>query len=150
MILGIILGISAVLAVIDQIIKYFVLRDLAPVGSVSVIDNVLSLVYVENRGIAFGMFQNMTWLFSVFTVVLIGVFLYLIIRKKLTGKLFYLSSMLIIGGGVGNLIDRMFRGYVVDYLALSFFPPVCNFADYCVTIGAVLFAVVILMGERHA
>ncbi len=120
MILGIILGISAVLAVIDQIIKYFVLRDLAPVGSVSVIDNVLSLVYVENRGIAFGMFQNMTWLFSVFTVVLIGVFLYLIIRKKLTGKLFYLSSMLIIGGGVGNLIDRMFRGYVVDYLALSF------------------------------
>ena len=114
------------------------------------IDNVLSLVYVENRGIAFGMFQNMTWLFSVFTVVLIGVFLYLIIRKKLTGKLFYLSSMLIIGGGVGNLIDRMFRGYVVDYLALSFFPPVCNFADYCVTIGAVLFAVVILMGERHA
>ena len=49
------------------------------------------------------------------------------------------TVILIIGGGIGNLIDRIFRGFVIDYLSLSFFPPICNFADYCITIGAVLF-----------
>lgn len=141
MALGLVLGISAVIAVIDQIIKYFVLKDLAPIGSMQVIDNFISLVYVENRGVAFGMFQNKIWIFAVLSVLMIGVFVYLIVSNKFSGKLFYVSSALIIGGGIGNLIDRVFRGYVVDYFSLSFFPPVCNFADYCITIGAVLFAV---------
>ncbi len=144
LVLAVILGVSAVFAIADQMIKYFVLQDLKPVGSVSVIDNVFSLVYVENRGIAFGMFQNKAWIFSVLTLILMGVFIWLIVKKKLTGKLFYVSSVLIIGGGIGNLIDRVFRGYVIDYLSLSFFPPVCNFADYCVTVGAVLLLIVIL------
>ena len=63
---------------------------------------------------------------------------------KITNKLFLTSVTLIIGGGIGNLIDRLFRGFVVDYLQLSFFPPVCNFADYCITIGAVLMVVFVL------
>ena len=54
------------------------------------------------------------------------------------------TVILIIGGGIGNLIDRIFRGFVIDYLSLSFFPPICNFADYCITIGAVLFVLCIL------
>lgn len=148
MILAIILGVSVVLAAVDQLIKYFVLQDLKPVGSVSVIDNVFSLVYVENRGIAFGMFQNRAWIFAIFTVALTAVFIWLIVKKKLTGKLFYISSALIIGGGIGNFIDRVFRGYVIDYLALSFFPPVCNFADYCITIGAFLLLLVVWKDVR--
>ena len=146
--LTIILVCSAVLAVIDQVIKYFVLHDLAPVGQVSVIDGLFSLVYVENRGIAFGMFQGMFWIFSLLTVALIGVFIYMIVKKTFTGKLFYIASALIIGGGIGNLIDRVFRGFVIDYLSISFFPPVCNFADYCVTIGAVLLAVSVIAGMK--
>ena len=66
------------------------------------------------------------------------------ISKKFTGKLFTTAVILIIGGGIGNLIDRIFRGFVIDYLSLSFFPPICNFADYCITIGAVLFVLCIL------
>lgn len=146
--LTVILVCSAILAGVDQVIKYFVLRDLAPVGQVSVIDNLLSLVYVENRGIAFGMFQGMFRIFSLLTVVLIGIFIYMIVKKTFTGKLFYIASTLIIGGGIGNLIDRVFRGFVVDYLSLSFFSPVCNFADYCVTIGAVLLAVSVIMSMK--
>lgn len=149
MLLALILGVSAILAVIDQVIKYFVLRDLAPIREVNVIDNLLSLVYVENRGVAFGMFQNKAWIFAIITIFMIAVFIWLIVKKKLTGKLFYLSSMLIIGGGIGNFIDRVFRGYVIDYLSLSFFPPVCNFADYCVTIGACLFVIVILTSSKN-
>ena len=50
---------------------------------------------------------------------------------------------MIIGGGIGNLIDRVFLGYVIDYIQLSFFPPVCNFADYCITAGTILFVIYI-------
>ena len=117
---------SILLAFADQVIKYFVYENLRPVGSVSVIDNLFSLVYSENRGAAFGIFQNATLFFSVITILLIGVFLFLLITKKFSGKLFMISVILIIGGGIGNLIDRLFRGFVIDYLSLSFFPPICN------------------------
>ncbi len=145
MVLTIVLTAAAVIAALDQLIKYFIVENLAHSGAVTVIDNLLSLVYVENRGVAFGMFQNHIWIFAVITFLLIGVFIWLILSEKLTGKLFFVSAALMIGGGIGNLIDRLFRGFVVDYLSLSFFPPVCNFADYCITIGAVLFVAVLLI-----
>ena len=62
-------------------------------------------------------------------------------KKRPDSKLFYFSVALIVGGGLGNLVDRVIYRYVVDYLSLSFFPPVCNFADYCITIGVVILAV---------
>ncbi len=145
MVLAVILASAAGIAAIDQIIKYFIVEYLAPVHTVSVIDNLLSLVYVENRGVAFGMLQNHVWIFAVITFLLIGAMIYLIAAKKFKGKLFAVSSFLLIGGGIGNLIDRLFRGYVVDYLQLSFFPPVCNFADYCITIGAAIFIIVMIL-----
>lgn len=139
--MALVIILSAVIVIIDQIIKYFVLEFLAPVGSVKVIDNLFSLVYVENRGAAFGIFQNQVWIFALITVLMIAVFVYILVSGKIKGKLFTTSAILIIGGGIGNLIDRIFRGFVVDYLSVSFFPPVCNFADYCITIGAVLFII---------
>ena len=139
--MALVIILSAVIVIIDQIIKYLVLEFLAPVESVTVIDNLFSLVYVENRGAAFGIFQNQVWIFALITVLMIAFFVYILISGKIKGKLFTTSAILIIGGGIGNLIDRIFRGFVVDYLSVSFFPPVCNFADYCITIGAVLFII---------
>ena len=144
MTLTIVLVVSAVIAALDQLVKYFIVQNLAPTGSVSVIDNLLSLVYVENRGVAFGMFQDHILIFVAITALLIAVFVWLIVKKRFKGKMFLISSVLLIGGGVGNLIDRIIRGFVVDYLSLSFFPPVCNLADYCITVGAVLFVIVLL------
>lgn len=146
--IAIVLASAAGIAAIDQIIKYFVLEYLVPVHSVNVIQGLLSLVYVENRGVAFGMLQDHVWIFAVITTLLIAAIIYVIAAKKLTGKLFAVAAMLLIGGGIGNLIDRVFRGFVIDYLSLSFFPPVCNFADYCITIGAVLFVIVMLMSGK--
>jgi signal peptidase II len=65
-------------------------------------------------------------------------------KKRPKSKLFYITAALIIGGGIGNLIDRVAYGYVVDYLSLTFFRPVCNFADYCIVIGVILLAVYLL------
>ncbi len=148
MAVAVVLICAVLIAAVDQVIKYFVYTNLSPNGSVDVINNLFSLVYTENRGAAFGIFQNGTFVFCIITGVLIGVFLYLLINKKFKGKLFYTAVALIIGGGAGNLIDRIFRGFVIDYLSVSFFPAVCNLADYCVTVGAVLFMICILTSSE--
>ena len=126
--------IGVLLAAVDQIIKYFVLTYLQPVGSVTAIDGLLD----------FGMFSDMRWFFVAITAVLIAIIIYIMFKKKPSGKMFYISAALIIGGGIGNLIDRIFYGFVVDYISVSFFPPVCNFADYCITVGTLLLIVYVL------
>ena len=133
--------VGAVLVIIDQIIKYFVSAYLQPVGSVSVIDNIFSLTYVENKGVAFGMFSDMRWIFVALTSILLVIIIFYMFKKRPKGKFFYVCAALIIGGGIGNLIDRIFYGYVIDYLSLSFFPPVCNFADYCITAGTIMLVI---------
>lgn len=137
-------AIGILLAVTDQVIKIFVSANLKEIGSVSVIDNLLSFTYVENNGVAFGSFAGNRWIFVVLTAALISAILIYMFRKKPHSKLFYASVALIIGGGIGNLIDRIMYGYVVDYISLSFFPPVCNFADYCITAGTVLLMIYVL------
>ena len=133
------LAIAGLVVVIDQVIKYFVAMYLPQAGVVTAIPHLLDLNYVENRGVAFGMFENMRWIFVALTSVII-----VIIFKKIKSKMFLISSALIIGGGIGNLIDRVLYGYVIDYLQLSFFSPVCNFADYAVTVGTVLLVIYLL------
>lgn len=138
------LAIAGLVVIIDQVIKYFVAMYLPQAGVVAAIPHLLDLNYVENRGVAFGMFENMRWIFVALTSVIIVILLYIIIFKKIKSKMFLISSALIIGGGIGNLIDRVLYGYVIDYLQLSFFSPVCNFADYAVTVGTVLLVIYLL------
>ncbi len=138
------LAIALLVVIIDQVIKYFVVQLLEPIGRVAAIPHILDLVYVENRGVAFGMFSNLRWLFVIVTAVVIVVFVFLMFKLGKSSKLFSLASALIIGGGIGNLIDRIYLGYVIDYLQLSFFSPVCNFADYCITAGTILLIIYLL------
>lgn len=142
------LAVGLLLAVADQVIKYFISVDLKPVGSVTIIDNVLDFTYVENKGVAFGMFSGMRWIFIILTALLICAIIFYMFKKKPRSKLFYTSVALIIGGGVGNLIDRIFYGYVIDYISLSFFNPICNFADYCITVGTILLVIYILFFSK--
>ena len=116
--------IAAAVVAVDQIIKISVVNNIKPAGTVDVIPGVFKLSYVENRGVAFGMFQDNRWIFVVLTsLMIIAIILYMFIKRP-QGKLFYVLAGLIIGGGIGNLIDRILYGYVIDYLSLSFFPPV--------------------------
>ena len=143
------IAIGLLIAVLDQVIKYFVSADLKPIGSVTVIDNVLNFTYVENRGVAFGMFSGMRWVFIALTALLICAIIIYMFKRKPQSKLFYVCVALIIGGGIGNLIDRIFYGYVIDYISLSFFSPICNFADYCITIGTVLLVIYVLFFSKE-
>ena len=137
-------GIVALVVVIDQVTKYLVVQNVKPVGSVGFVPHVLDFVYSENRGVAFGLFQDATWLFIVLTSVVIVIFFILLIKNYKMSMLFSIASALIIGGGIGNLIDRIRLGYVVDFLQLSFFNPVCNLADYSITFGTVLLIIYLL------
>ena len=130
--------IAAFVALLDQIIKYSVVNNIKPHGTVSIISGVLNITYVENRGVAFGMFTDMRWIFVALTALMIFAIIFYMFKKRPDGKFFYIVAGLIIGGGLGNLYDRIVNGYVIDYISLSFFPPVCNFADYCITVGVIL------------
>lgn len=129
------------LAVADQLIKLLVINTVKLDGGFSLLGGIVDILYVENRGIAFGMMENFRWLFIIITALLMIFIVVFLIVKKPKSKLLLAACSLIIGGGIGNLIDRVFLGYVVDYIQLSFFPPVCNFADYCVTFGTVMLVI---------
>lgn len=126
--------------VLDQITKVFAVSFLADRGSVDVIPGVFRFTYVENRGAAFGSFSDQRWVFMVIsTVAIIALLIYL--WKFRPDSILACSALsMIIGGGIGNMIDRVFLGYVVDFLDFCAFPNlwiwVFNIADAFVCVGA--------------
>lgn len=135
----------ALFVAIDQIIKLLVLEHLKPIGSLPLIDDIVQLNYAENTGAAFGSFSAHTDILSIFTfvVILIG-FLYLFIKKRKV-DVEYVCISLILAGGIGNLIDRIFRGYVVDYIEPLFINfAIFNFADILVTCSSVVLVIWLL------
>ncbi len=132
----------AFLVAIDQIIKLLVLEHLEPIGSLTLIDGVIQLKYAENTGAAFGSFSGKTTLLSVFTlVIIVAGILYLMIKKRKI-DVEYICISLIVAGGLGNLIDRVFRGYVVDYIEPLFIDfAIFNFADILVTCSSIFLAI---------
>ena len=141
-VIAILIGI--LVAAADQLIKIFVSGNLKLSGDLELIPGLLKLTYTENRGVAFGMFKDMRWFFVILTSVMIAAIVFYMFKKRPSGRLFYVCAGLIIGGGIGNLIDRVLYGYVIDYISLSFFPPICNFADYCITFGVAILVIYIL------
>ncbi len=131
----------AVLTAIDQIIKFFVERDLRPIREMPFIDGFIGWRYVRNTGAAFGSFSNSTVLLSVFTAVLLLVGIAALLMGKIKDKFYNVCAVIVIAGGLGNLIDRIFRGFVVDYIEVQFMDfAVFNFADILVTCGAFMIA----------
>jgi signal peptidase II len=130
------LGVAALLIGADQLIKYWALANLSQVGSIPIIGDVFHLTYVENRGAAFGMLQGQKWiLVGATSLVLLGALVFLL-TKRVKSRVLIWAISLIISGGVGNLIDRIARGFVVDYLdfrLINFY--VFNLADSCVCVG---------------
>ncbi|MBE7013609.1 MAG: signal peptidase II [Ruminococcaceae bacterium] len=119
------------------------------VSEIEVIKNILYFTYVENRGAAFGIMQNKQWFFILITLILIIAMILYILKVKPQDILLKLSLSFIIGGGIGNLIDRVFKGYVVDFIDLRIINyPVFNIADCFVVIGAVLLCVYILFSKE--
>ena len=121
----------------DQIIKYFVIEYLKPVGTVEFIEGVIRLRYVENTGAVFGSFATHTAMLTVVSIILLGVTIYFLISQKNKSKIVNITLLLMIAGGIGNIIDRIRLHYVVDYIEPVFVDfAVFNFADCLITVGA--------------
>lgn len=133
----------------DQLTKLYAINTVKPAGMITVVENFYYFVYVENRGAAFGIMQNKQWFFIIVTLLIFAAFAYVLYNYKIEGKLFFAAFVLVVGGGIGNLIDRVFRGYVVDFLQFSFFKPVCNLADYFITVGAVLLIISVVFCDKN-
>ncbi len=125
---------------LDQLTKWLAVKFLLPVGTVPLIRDALHLTYAENRGAAFGMLANHRWVFlltSTVTIVAVGLYLYFghASENILTG----ISLAMIVSGGIGNMIDRIALGYVVDFIDFRLINfAIFNGADSFVCVGAAL------------
>lgn len=136
----IILGIILVAA--DQLIKIWAINELKPVKVMDFIRigelDIMDLRYVQNEGAAFSSFSGARWfLVGLVIVMLIGLTVF-VVKYKYKHPFFMTSAVMVMAGGIGNLIDRVRFGYVVDYLDVKLFNfAVFNFADICVVLGAI-------------
>lgn len=135
---------------IDQAIKYWAVEVLQPVGSIPVIPHVVELRFTYNQGMAFSMLSGKQLLLVLVTgVLLIGVAYWLFFRCR-DNLLMRASMILVLGGGLGNFIDRVLNGQVVDYINLLFMRfAIFNFADICLCVGCGLWALSIFLEEAH-
>ena len=132
----------------DQLIKYLCILKLQPVGSVEVIPGLLKLTYVENRGAALGILQNQRFFFIVITIVFCFILFYILYFYRHHDFFSRFACIVIIAGGIGNLVDRIRLHFVVDYIKVSFYSPVFNFADICVVAGVIAALIHILFTTR--
>lgn len=134
---------------LDQLTKLIVLNHMALSESVPFIPHILAFTHVHNYGAAWGIFSNHRWVFIAVTAVAIVLLPILLYRYRKLHFLFGFSLSLIIGGAVGNMIDRVFRGYVVDFFEFEFIDfPVFNVADICVTVGTALMFIYIVFLDK--
>lgn len=142
---------KAILAILfavglDQAVKYWAVTVLKPIHSIPVIEGVFHLTYAENPGMAFSLLEGQRWFFILLTGLMLCVFVWVLKKDIITDKLQRWCVVLIMGGAIGNFIDRIFNdGHVIDmfYIKLIDFP-IFNVADLFVTMPGALFCLLLI------
>ncbi len=136
------LAVAAVLTVIDQVTKLAIASNFELFETYPVIKNVLHFTYIHNDGAVFGSFSGMPYIFNTVTLIVIAVALALMLLGRLKSNWLKWTTALIISGGVGNMIDRLKLGYVIDFIDVRCFGKlwvwIFNVADCCVVIGCIM------------
>lgn len=138
---------TGLLTLLDQWTKYLAVVHLAGQEDIILIRGVFQLQYLENRGAAFGIMQNKLWIFVILTIVYLfaAVWIYFRIPRQKRYLILHIIAVLLTAGALGNFIDRMRLGYVVDFFYFSLIDfPVFNVADILVVVSFILLAVCIL------
>lgn len=142
--------IALAVVAIDQITKWVVANNMKLGEQIPLIENLLYITSHRNRGAAFGILQDQMWLFFIVTiVVVVGIVYYLQTQVKYAGT--GIAFGLILGGAIGNFIDRLFRGEVVDFIDVKIIGydfPIFNVADSCLVIGVILLMLFTLKEEK--
>ncbi len=143
--LPLLLGVASICVALDQWTKHWATARLAYAEPIHVVGDLVQLTYTRNSGIAFGLFAGKTFPFYIFSIIAAIAVFALFFRHATLAWPRQLSLAFILGGAIGNLIDRVATGEVVDFILLSWGShsfPVFNVADMCVTCGVALFALV--------
>ena len=138
----------AAVIIFDRVVKKVVATNMYPWESIPVIEDVFHITFVQNRGAAFSMWQEQ-WiiLIGLPLVVIVAAFIIIFFMRKKWDKAMLTAIAFICGGGLGNLIDRMTLGYVVDMFDFRVFP-VFNIADIFICVGCGLMILDVLLLER--
>ncbi len=137
---------------VDQLSKYWVVNNIGMQDSISVIPKVIDFVYVKNTGAAFSFLSDKNYgiivLSCISVLFCIGVILFMI-KQKPKNKLLVMSLALMLSGAIGNGIDRIIKGYVVDFIEMIFIDfPVINIADIAITFGAAMIIIYVLFFDK--
>lgn len=141
--------IMAGIVVLDRLVKYWAMTVLAPAVEIEGIRGIFHFYYVENTGAAFSILREHTWILIVITAVVVAAGLYILFFKKISLP-YQICIAAIVGGGIGNLIDRIFYGYVVDMFMFDFVEfAIFNVADIFITLGGIAILVVLLFFDKE-
>lgn len=141
---------AALLIVVDQLSKWAILQNFELYEEKILLPGFLSLFYIQNRGAAWGIFEGRMIFFYIITVFVVGYLIYMFHKEKTDSKLVGVSFSLILSGAIGNFIDRLVNGFVVDMFRLDFINfPIFNVADMCLTIGVALMLIHVLFFEKE-
>lgn len=142
---------SIIFIIIDQLFKIIVVNNLTNNKSIEVIKSFFYLTYTNNKGAAFSILTGRRILLILVALIVIGVLIYYVRKNKIEGKVNKIALSLVIGGSIGNLIDRILRGAVVDFIDIKIFGynfPIFNLADTFIVIGVFLLIIEMFRKEH--
>ncbi|UTR10953.1 signal peptidase II [Evansella sp. LMS18] len=138
--------------VIDQFTKWLVVQNMEIRESIPIIEGFFYLTSHRNAGAAFGILQGQMWLFYIATIIVVGVVVYYIQVYGRQNRLFGISLGLVLGGAIGNFIDRVLFGEVVDFLDVYIFNynyPIFNVADSALVVGVIMLIIHVIKEEKE-
>ncbi|RXI98083.1 lipoprotein signal peptidase [Anaerobacillus alkaliphilus] len=141
---------ALIVLVLDQVTKWLVITQMSLHQQIPIIENLLYLTSHRNKGAAFGILQGQMWLFFIVTLFVVAFVVYYINKHTRESKLLGISLGLVLGGALGNFIDRLFRGEVVDFIDVYIFTydfAIFNVADMALVIGVGVLILQILLEE---
>ena len=146
-------ALAGLVVLLDQITKWLVVKNMQLGEHISIIDPYFSFLSHRNRGAAWGMLEGQMWLFYIVTVIVIAGIMYYFHKEAKGYRLFSISLMLILGGAIGNFIDRLAWGEVVDFISvlipiIKYDFPIFNIADAALSIGVVLLIIHVVIDEK--
>lgn len=142
--------IAVLLIIIDQISKWLIVQNFALYEEKVLVPGFFSLFYIQNKGAAWGIFEGKMVFFYIITVLVVGYLVYTFHKYPSKSKLVGYSFSLILAGAIGNFIDRLLNGFVVDMFRLDFINfPIFNVADVCLTVGVALMIIHVLFFEEN-
>lgn len=146
-------GIAIVIILIDQWTKWLVVQNMNLGEKISIVEPYVGLLSHRNKGAAWGMLEGQMWLFYIVTVVVVAGIIYFFHKEAIGSPLLSSSLMLLLGGAVGNFIDRLWRKEVVDFVdvlipVINYDFPIFNVADAALTIGVVLMIIHVFVDEK--